>query len=141
MNKTFKFFIVIICMFLMLSCQKNNLTPEETSDLIEYPKYEIEDYNKMDTYIFNETIDNIKYVYTYYFDNDMCVNSKEELTFKDVNLAKDFYDESVNLEDYINMQINSNVVTYYYNPEYFIYMMYPKEMLIEILNKHDEIDE
>ena len=95
----------------------------------------------MDTYIFNETIDDIKYVYTYYFDNDMCVNSKEELTFKDVNSAKDFYDESVNLEDYINMQINSNVVTYYYNPEYFIYMMYPKEMLIEILNKHDEIDE
>ncbi len=141
MNKIFKFFIVIICMFLMLSCQKNNLTPEETSDLIEYPKYEIGDYNKMDTYIFNETIDDIKYVYTYYFDNDMCVNSKEELTFKDVNLAKDFYDESVNLEDYINMQINSNVVTYYYNPEYFIYMMYPKEMLIEILNKHDEIDE
>ena len=64
MNKTFKFFIVIICMFLMLSCQKNNLTPEETSDLIEYPKYEIGDYNKMDTYIFNETIDDIKYVYT-----------------------------------------------------------------------------
>ena len=126
---------------MLISCKRSSQIPDEPLDLIEYPTYEIKDYDKMDTYIFNNTIDSINYKYTFYFDNDMCVNSKEELTFKDNNSAREFYDESVDLEDYINMTISGNVVTYYNNPEYFIYMMYPKETLIEILNKHSELDE
>ena len=92
----------------------------------------------MDKYVFNNTIDGIKYNYTYYFDNDMCVNSKEELTFKDNSSANDFYNDIIDLDDYINITIKDNVVIYYNNPEYFIYMMYPKETLIEILNKLDD---
>lgn len=141
MNKLLKLFVAFMCVFVLISCNKENVNIDDDVDLIEYPIYNIEDYSKMDTYIFSETIDNIKYNYTYYFDNDMCVNSKEELTFKDDNSARNFYNDIVDSEEYIDLKINGNIVAYYNNPEYFIYMMYPKETLIELLNKQEEIDE
>ena len=141
MNKVFKYFIILSCLVLMISCNKESKPKNDDLDLIDYPTYEIEEYNKMETYIYNETISNIKYKYTYFFDKDMCVNSKEELTFKDNNSAKEFYDEAVNLEDYLNVTIKGNVVTYYNNPEYFMYMMYPKDMLIELLTEYNDSDE
>ena len=141
MNKVFKYFIILSCLVLMISCNKESKPKNDDLDIIDYPTYEIEEYNKMETYIYNETISNIKYKYTYFFDKDMCVNSKEELTFKDNNSAKEFYDEAVNLEDYLNVTIKGNVVTYYNNPEYFMYMMYPKDMLIELLTEYNDSDE
>lgn len=141
MNKVFKYFIILSCLVLMISCNKESKPKNDDLDLIDYPTYEIEEYNKMETYIYNEILDNVKYKYTYFFDKDMCVNSKEELTFKDNNSAKEFYDEAVNLGDYLNVTIKGNVVTYYNNPEYFMYMMYPKDMLIELLTEYNDSNE
>jgi hypothetical protein len=121
------------------SCKNENIVSSESkkntpTDDVEYPTYTIDEYEKMDKYEINKTIDNIKYKYIYYFKEDMCVNSKEELTFNSNDKANSFYTENKDSEEYMNITIKNNLVIYIYNPEYFEYLMYPKDVLIELLN-------
>ena len=133
-----KIFAMIFIILIVSSCSKGIINSKESDDNIsndiEYPTYSISEYNKMDKYEISKTIENIKYNYTYFFYEEMCVNSKEELVFKADTLAKTFYDENKTSEEYMDINIKDNKVTYYYNPEYFEYMMYPKDILIELLN-------
>lgn len=146
MNKILKIFLLSLLLFSFSSC-KNEILEKSIKDKnnnklneIEYPTYNIEEYNKMDKYEISKNINNIKYKYTYFFKENMCVNSKEELIFNTNVNAKVFYEENKSGEEYMEININNNKVTYYYNPEYFEYLMYPKDILIELLNSN-EFDE
>ena len=142
MNKFLKYIFVLSIILLFVSCQKVEEEKKETNfsdDIIEYPSYTIEEYAKMDNYVYEKTLNNMKFKTTYFFDDDMCVNAKEEVTFSSNELAKKYYDELLDQKDYTNISINGKVVTYYSTLEYFEYMMYPKSLLIDLLNK--ELDE
>ncbi len=139
MNKFLKIFLLSLLLFTFSSCKNlnsdiNKSRNNNKTDEVEYPTYSIQEYNKMEKYEINKTINNIKYIYTYFFKENMCVNSKEELIFNTNVTAKTFYEENKSNEEYMDININNNKVTYYYNPEYFEYMMYPKDVLIELLN-------
>lgn len=137
MNKVFKYMLIILLCLSFSSCKNNNYESKENKnelEEVEYPTYSISEYLKMDKYDISKTINEIKYKYTFFFKEDMCVNSKEELLFKSKDSAKKFYDENEDNNEYMKIDLNDNVVTYFYNPEYFEYMMYPKNVLIELLN-------
>ncbi len=142
MNKLFRSFLIVFCLFVLVSCgKKESIVKSKQTEDIEYPSYTIEEYNKMESYTYSQNIEDISYKYTYFFKDDMCVNAKEELTFTSNMLANEFYKSLEDTDDYIEISINNNKVIYYYNPEYFAYMMYPKDALIELLNKNDLIEE
>ena len=142
MKNYFKFILLILCIFTFAACgnkEVKNVNNNKIDD-IEYPIYSIEEYNEMDLYTYEKTLNNIKYKITYFFKDDMCVNAKEDLIFNSNELAKDYYNEILNKEEYNNIEVINNHVIYYNNPEYFEYMMYPKDMLIELINKKDYLD-
>lgn len=142
MKKLMKIFLVFLLVITFCGCRKNIYSPKKINnkdiDGVEYPTYNISEYSKMDKYEMIKSLNNIKYKYTYFFKENMCVNLKEELVFKASSDAKQFYDENKDSEEYMEISINNNEVTYYYNPEYFEYMMYPKDTLIELLNSIED---
>jgi len=139
MNKFLKIVFSLSIVILFSSCKNDNLIQSESKrndsiDEVEYPVYTIEEYDKMDKYEISKTVDGIKYKYTYYFKEDMCVNSKEELVFNSTDKASKFYTENKDNDEYMSITQKNSSITYFYNPEYFEYLMYPKEVLIELLN-------
>lgn len=136
MNK-FKVFTITFIILIACSCSKNINNKENNNNVlenIEYPKYSISEYNQMDKYEISKNMDDIKYNYIYFFKDDSCVNAKEVLTFKTSENAKAFYEENKSNEEYLEINLDNSIITYYYNPEYFEYLMYPKDILIELLN-------
>ena len=59
----------------------------------------------MDSYTLSEVIEEINYNYTYFFKDDMCVNAKEELLFKNEEAAKEFYEEAINEDMYFSSHV------------------------------------
>lgn len=142
MNKYIKLFLLMLFLITFSSCKNNEIKKGKDLDIgeIEYPTYSISEYNAMEKYTIRKTIDGIDYNYTYFFKDDLCVNAKEELIFKTNENAKAFYEENKSNEAFMEINKNNNKIIYYYNPEYFEYLMYPKDVLIELLNSN-EFDE
>lgn len=141
MNRTIKKILICLLLvellFMFSSCSKN----DELEEKIEYPEVNIMDYDKMDKYETSYIEEKIKYNYTFYFDDDKCMNVLVSITFNNVEEANKYYESIKDDNDYINLNIEKSIVKYYYNSESFIYMMYSKDMIIDLLSKKDFIIE
>ena len=140
MKKILKSLLIILCLFSFSSCKKSNeYQNKDNNDYedIEYISYPVEELEKLDSYKYETTINNVLYNYTYYFKDDKCVGSKEKLTFSSSELAKKYYDELEKSNESVDLKIDNNVVTYYLKSEYFEYLLYPKETLIDLLNSNE----
>ncbi len=136
MSKFIKIILLSLILISFSSCKKGNFDEKKntSADDVEYPTFTITEYIEMDKYEISKRIDGVEYKYTYFFKDDMCVNAKEELKFNSEESAKAFYEYKKTSEEYIDINNKGNVVTYFYSPEYFEYLMYPKDVLIELLN-------
>lgn len=141
MRKFLKLLLVVLCLFTLCSCKKKNGTVGGSNngvyEEVEYISFPPEELEKLDSYNYKTNIDNISYNYTYYFKEDKCVASKEELTFTSSELAQKYYNELKESNETIELKINGNKVTYYLKSEYFEYLLYPKDSLIDLLNSNE----
>lgn len=127
------FFIIFIVSLGLCSCKNNDGVDDE----ILYPNTDSINYSEMDIYETSYKKDNSTYNYTFYFEDDVCMNALVSIVFSDKQEAQAYYNSIKESEEFINIVIEDLEVKYYYNPENFIYMMYTKDMLIDLLNKDE----
>lgn len=132
-NKKKYIIFALLIVFFLCSCQNKKITEGE----VIYPKFEKIDYNKMESYNAYITKDNLNYKYTFYFEDNVCMNALVSISFDDEITANKYYEIIKNDDLYIDIVKKENIVTYYHNPENFIYMLYSKDIIFELLKENN----
>ena len=136
MNKLLKVLVAVIISFSLIGCSKEDKT-EEIKD-ISYPDIEEFDYSSMDTVKAYTIIEGIKYEYTFYFEDDSCINALVEILFDTDGIAKTFYENIKDSDMYTEVKIEGNKLTYMFNIENFEYGMYSEKTLKEYIQRDGE---
>ncbi len=137
MKTMIKIFLAALFVFLLSGCK------EKTNDdnKIIYPDIEKFDYSTLESMNAYTIIDNLKYEYTFYFEDDVCINALVKIEFKTNEEALSFYNGIKDSVNYYEVNINDNIIQYYHDIENFSYAMYPKNTLIELIQKEDFVVE